>query len=517
MNMKILWVDDEVDLLKPHVLFLEGKGYTVKTVNNGLDAVDAVGQESFDIMFLDEQMPGMSGLETLSQVKERKPHLPVIMITKSEEESIMDEAIGSKISDYLIKPVNPNQILLALKKQLDGSRLVSEKTTSSYQRQFGQLSMRLGDRLSTAEWADLYEELVRWELELSGNPDQGMTEILRSQWAEANDLFSRFVEKNYADWVANIGGDVPMQSHQVFKNRIAPLIDEKKSPLFLILIDNLRLDQWRTIEPILTKLFRVVEQEKYYAILPTATQYARNALFAGMMPADIQKRFPDKWREESDEGSKNAFEDHFMNEQLNRLGIRSKASYHKVTNLNAGKKLLEQVSNLMANPFNAIVYNFVDMLSHARTEMEVIRELAEDEAAYRSLTLSWFRHSPLYEILKAIAEQGGRVVITTDHGTIRVTQPSKVIGDRNTNTNLRYKTGRNLTYEEKDVLAIKDPAKAFLPRANVSSSFIFAKKDLYFVYPNNYNYYVNFYRNTFQHGGISLEEMLVPIAHLEPR
>lgn len=517
MTTNILWADDEIDLLRPHVLFLQGKGYAVDTVNNGLDAVESVQAKEYDIIFLDENMPGLSGLETLTRVKGISPRTPVIMITKSEEESIMEEAIGSKISDYLIKPVNPNQILLALKKHLDGGRLVSEKTTSSYQQQFGRLSMRLGDRLSTTDWMQLYDELVRWELELSGNPDQGMTEILRSQWAEANDLFSRFVEKNYLDWVQNKGDDVPLQSHQVFKNKVAPLIDERQGPLFLVLIDNLRLDQWRMIEPELGKLFKVEEQGQFYSILPTATQYARNALFAGMMPGDIQKRFPGKWLNEDDEGSKNAHEEAFMLEQLKNLGKRGKSSYHKITNFAAGKKLAENVGNLMDNPFNAIVYNFVDMLSHARTEMEVIRELAEDEAAYRSLTLSWFRHSPLLDILRTIAEKGGRLLITTDHGTVRVTQPSKVVGDRNTNTNLRYKHGRNLTYEAKDVLAIKDPAQGFLPRTNVSSSFIFAKKDLYFVYPNNYNHFVNFYRNTFQHGGISLEEMLVPIAYLKPR
>lgn len=517
MSATILWADDEIDLLRPHVLFLEGKGYHVDTVNNGLDAVEKVEGQEYDIIFLDENMPGLSGLETLNRVKGVAPRTPVIMITKSEEESIMEEAIGSKISDYLIKPVNPNQILLALKKHLEGKRLVSEKVTSSYQQQFGRLGMRLGDRLDTTEWMQLYQELVQWELQLSGNPDQGMAEILRSQWAEANDLFSRFVEKNYIDWINNKGNDVPMQSHQVFKNKVAPRIDAGQGPLFLVLIDNLRLDQWRTIEPIISDLFKVEEQGLFYSILPTATQYARNALFAGMMPSDIQKRFPGKWLNEDDEGSKNAYEEDFMNEQLKNLGKRGKSSYHKITNLAAGKKLAENVANLMDNPFNAIVYNFVDMLSHARTEMEVIRELAEDEAAYRSLTLSWFNHSPLLDILRTIAEKGGRVVLTTDHGTVRVTQPSKVIGDRNTNTNLRYKTGRNLTYEGKDVLAIKDPAQAFLPRGGVSSSFIFAKKDLYFVYPNNYNHFVNFYRNTFQHGGISLEEMLVPIVYMKPR
>lgn len=517
MTANILWADDEIDLLRPHVLFLQQKGYAVDTVNSGLDAVEKVQAKEYDIIFLDENMPGLSGLETLGRIKSIHPHVPIVMITKSEEEHIMEEAIGGKISDYLIKPVNPNQILLSLKKNLEGRRLVSEKTSSSYQQQFRQLSMRLGDRLGTEQWKTLYDELVRWELELSGNQDQGMTEILRSQWAEANEQFSRFVIDHYVDWVNGKGNDVPMQSHQIFKAKIAPHIDEKQSPLFMVLIDNLRLDQWRVLEPILGQFYRIEEQGMFYSILPTATQYARNALFAGMMPSDIEKRHPGKWISEDQEGSKNAHEDEFVSAHLQRLGFKVKHSYHKILNLSAGRKLADSLDNLMENPFNVIVYNFVDMLSHARTEMEVIRELAEDDAAYRSLTRSWFEHSPLFDILKGIAERGGRVIITTDHGTIRVNEPSKVVGDRNTNSNLRYKHGRNLTYEKRDVLEIKDPASVFLPKANMSTSYIFAKGDRFFVYPNNYNHFVTYYRHTFQHGGISLEEMLIPWAVLKPR
>ena len=517
MQVNILWADDEIDLLRPHVMFLQEKGYTVDTVNNGLDAVEKVGAKEYDIVFLDENMPGLSGLETLSRLKGLRPQTPVVMITKSEEEHIMEEAIGSKISDYLIKPVNPNQILLALKKHLDGRRLVSEKVTSDYQQQFRQLGMRLGDRLSTSDWKELYAELVRWELDLLQSQDQGMTEILRSQWSEANELFSRFVADNYIDWINGKGGDTPLQSHQLFKAKVAPLIDEKRAPLFMVLIDNLRLDQWRVLEPILNEHFRVEEQDLFFSILPTATQYARNALFAGMMPSEIEKRFPGKWLTEDAEGSKNAHEDEFLAAQLQRLGKGVKHSYHKITSLAQGRKLAESIDNLMGNAFNVIVYNFVDMLSHARTEMEVIRELAEDDAAYRSLTRSWFEHSPLRDVLLGIAARKGRLVITTDHGTIRVESPSKVVGDRNTNSNLRYKHGRNLTFEERDVLVVKDPAKAFLPKANVSTTFIFAKQDAFFVYPNNYNHFVNYYRHTFQHGGISMEEMMVPVVVLNPR
>ena len=517
MTANILWADDEIDLLRPHVLFLEGKGYSVDTVNNGLDAVERSKAKEYDIIFLDENMPGLSGLETLNRIKIVQPHVPVIMITKSEEEHIMEEAIGGKISDYLIKPVNPNQILLSLKKNLEGRRLVSEKSNTNYQQQFRQLAMRLGDRLSTEEWKDLYSELVRWELDLSGGQDQGMTDILRSQWAEANAQFCRFVGDNYIDWVNGKGTDIPLQSHQLFKAKVAPLIDEKQPPLFMILIDNLRLDQWRLLEPILGQFYRIEEQGMFYSILPTATQYARNAIFACMMPSEIEKRHPGKWINEDEEGSKNAHEDEFVSAQLQRLGKNVKHSYHKILTLAAGKKLADGLDNLMSNALNVIVYNFVDMLSHARTEMEVIRELAADDAAYRSLTKSWFEHSPLFDIFKGIAERGGRVVIATDHGTIRVSEPSKIVGDRNTNSNLRYKHGKNLSYEERDVLVVKDPAKAFLPKANVSTVYAFAKGDRFFVYPNNYNHFVTYYRHTFQHGGISLEEMLVPWAVLKPR
>lgn len=517
MPANILWADDEIDLLRPHVMFLEGRGYTVDTVNNGLDAVEKVGAKDYDIVFLDENMPGLTGLETLTRIKTMAPTTPVVMITKSEEEHIMEEAIGGKISDYLIKPVNPNQILLSIKKHLEGKRLVSEKVNTDYQREFRQLSMRLSDRLSVKEWKALYEELVRWELELSGSGDASMAEILRSQWSEANDLFCRYVERNYPDWLAGKGTDIPLQSHNLFKQKIAPHIKSDRDPLFMVLIDNLRLDQWRVLEPIVSELFKVEETDLFFSILPTATQYARNALFAGILPGDIDKRFPGKWLSEDAEGSKNAHEEEFMVAQLQRLGKQVKSSYHKILNLQQGRKLADSLDNLMGNGFNAIVYNFVDMLSHARSEMEVIKELADDEAAYRSLTKSWFEHSPLYDILKGIAERGARLIITTDHGTIRVTEPSKVVGERSTNTNLRYKVGRNLTFDARDVLAIKDPAKAHLPQNNVSSVYIFAKKDLYFVYPNNYNQYVNQYRHTFQHGGISLEEMIVPVITLKPR
>lgn len=515
-KVRILWADDEIDLLKPHILFLEGKGYEVVTTNNGRDAVDLVSNQEFDIVFLDENMPGLNGLETLVRIKNVRNNVPVVMITKSEEEAIMEEAIGGKIADYLIKPVNPNQILLSLKKNLEEKRLVSEKASQGYQQDFRNIGMTLSDRLSWSEWVEVYKKLVYWELELEKSIDSGMYDILTSQKSEANHLFSKFVENNYLNWLKE-PEKAPLLSPSLMRKKAFPLADGSADPVFFILIDNLRYDQWKVIQPVLQELFRVVEEDVYCSILPTATQYARNAIFAGMMPSEIQKRFPDKWVGDDEEEGKNNYEDFFLQEQLQRLRKNYKSSYTKVTNLDAGKTLVDHVPNLFGNKFNVIVYNFVDMLSHARTDMQVIKELAEDEKAYRSITRSWFEHSPLLEALRRIAERPAKVIITTDHGTIRVKEPSKIVGDRNTNTNLRYKHGRNLNYEKKDVLEIRQPELASLPRANVSTSYVFIKGDKFFAYPNNYNYYANFYRDTFQHGGISPEEMIIPVITLQSK
>lgn len=515
-KIKILWVDDEIDLLKPHVMFLESKGYDVNKATNGSDAVDLIRENDFEIVFLDENMPGMTGLETLTEIKNLRRDLPVVMITKSEEEHIMEDAIGSKIADYLIKPVNPNQILLSLKKILDQKRIIGEKTTSAYQREFGKIGMTLSDRLSHTEWADVYKKLVHWEMELSGTDTGGMNDILLMQKSDANNLFGKFVERHYRNWLNGKDPDAPLLSHTLFRQKVAPKIRTDKA-LFMVVVDNLRFDQWRILQSFLNEKFKTEEEGLYYSILPTATHFSRNALFAGLMPSEIQKRYPKLWVGEEDEGGKNMHEEELLGEQLKRLGKNIKFSYHKITNLAAGKRLVDQMAGLANNNLNAIVYNFVDMLSHARTDMEVIRELADDEAAYRSLTASWFEHSPLNEIFDKIAEMGCDVIVTTDHGTIRVKDPSKVVGDRETTTNLRYKQGRNLRYEPKEVFDIGDPAEVFLPKINVSTRYIFAKESKFFAYPNNYNYYVNFYRNTFQHGGISLEEMLIPVIHLSPR
>jgi CheY-like chemotaxis protein len=505
-----------MDLLKAHLHFLKEKGYHVITATNGSDALDIIKTKDVDLVLLDENMPGFSGLETLTKIKQIKPDLPVVMITKSEEESIMEDAIGSKISDYLLKPVNPKQILLSIKKNLDNKRLISEKTTTNYQQEFRQLGMTLGENLNVEQWKELYQKLIFWELELEKSQDESMFEILTMQKNEANTLFFKFIERNYINWVSGKDIHAPLMSHTLFKNKVAPILEENES-VYFVLIDNLRYDQWKTISTLTNELFKIESEEMYYSILPTATQYARNSLFAGLMPSEIEKKYPKLWVGEEDEEGKNLHEEELLVENLRRMGKNYKVSYNKITNHNAGKKLSENLSNLNGNKLNVIVYNFVDMLSHARTEMEIIRELADNEAAYRSITKSWFEHSPLYDILKELAHKKAKVIITTDHGTIHVKEPSRVVGDKNTNSNLRYKTGRSLEFIKKDVFEVKNPADAFLPKQNISSSYIFAKEDKFFAYPNNYNHYVSYYKNTFQHGGISLEEVLIPFIVLSPK
>lgn len=517
-KIKILWADDEIDLLKPHLMFLQAKGYEVITASNGHDALESYDEAAgeIDVVFLDESMPGLTGLEVLPRLKERNANIPVVMITKNEAEHVMEEAIGSQISDYLIKPVNPNQILLTLKKIIDNKRLVREKTTMDYQQEFRQIYMQVTGGLNHEEWVDAYRRIINWELRLDANHAE-VGDILAQQKEQANTEFSKFVVKNYFDWVDRNKEVGPIMSHSMMRKRIFPHIGNG-APTIVVLLDNLRYDQWKVIEPILHDLFRTEQEDYFYSILPTATQYSRNAIFAGMMPDDIAANFPDKWKNDNDEGGKNLNEDFFLGKQIERAFRKPvKWDYMKVTNVNHGKELTDNILNYLNNDITVVVYNFIDMLSHARTEMEVLKELAGDERAYRSLTRSWFLHSPLWAALQRLDGRDVQLFVTTDHGTIRVQTPSKVVGDRETTTNLRYKVGRNLQFDPKDVLVVREPKQAGLPRPNVSSTFIFAKEDFFFLYPNNYNHYHNYYKNTFQHGGISLEEMICPVIRMRTK
>lgn len=496
-------------------MFLKAKGYDVATCCSGADALAMVDEQPFDLIILDENMPGLTGLETLQRIKLTAPHIPVIMITKSEEENIMDQAVGSKIADYLIKPVNPSQILSSIKKNLHSERLVSEKATTAYQQDFGRISALINSARCMDDWMELYRTLVQWELRLA-QTDSSMDELLSLQRTEAETTFAKFVSRSYESWVTDLrAAERPVMSPDVFKSRLFPMLDAGEK-VFFILIDNFRLDQWEAVKPLLADLF-TFKEELYCSILPTATQYARNAIFSGLMPADIAKMFPQLWVDEDSEEGKNLNESPLISTQFDRYRRRCRFSYNKINDSAGGEKLLREFSNLLDNDLNVIVLNFIDMLSHARTESRMIRELASNDAAYRSITESWFRHSSAIELFRAIAAKGWKVVLTTDHGTVRVDRPVKVVGDRNTNTALRYKVGKNLDYPRREVYEVKTPARFGLPSPNVSSTYIFATGRDFFAYPNNYNHYVQYYDGTFQHGGISMQEMLIPLITLSPR
>ncbi len=520
-NTRIMWVDDEIDHLKAHIKFLKEKGMEVTPVSNGGDALSLIKKEPFDIVFLDENMPGMGGLQILSEIKQLFPQIPVIMITKSEEEHIMESAIGSKITDYLIKPVKPTQILLACKKIMEGKELVNQKTNLSYQQDFRNITMQFFDANNHEDWMEIHKKLVFWELEIEKNKDKSMLEVLLTQQQEANSNFCRMVSRNYMDWVNT--KDLkkrPLLSPDVIPQKVFPSIQEKKyDSVFFILLDCLRYDQWKVFEPVISEYFQIESETLYYSILPTATHYCRNSIFAGLHPLEISTRFPKYWLNDEEEGGKNLHEADFLQDLIVRNRLNITHSYHKVITNEDGKAISENLNNLLRNDFNVIVYNFIDLLSHSRTESNIIRELAPNEAAYRSLSRSWLEFSPFLSVLKKLSEKNVKVIISTDHGTVRVKRPVKIIGDRNTTTNLRYKQGKSLSYDDdlKTVFTIRKPENALLPKSHVSSTFVFTMEDYFFAYPNNYNYYVGYYKDTFQHGGISIEEMTIPIIEMAPK
>lgn len=513
MKEKILWIDDEIDLFKPHIIFLEKKGYEVRTAPFASEGIEMLENEKFDVVFLDEQMPGLHGLEALMEIRKIDPYLPVIMITKSEEENIMEEAIGKEIADYLIKPINPNEIIVSLKKLFHKKSLVSEQSLYGYQREFGKISMEINMAADWEQWASLYKNLTYWSIKLDEIDNDQMREILEGQWSDANRAFFRFIKNRYKDAILD-EDEGPVWSHRVLENYFLPALDK---PVLLVVIDNLRYDQWQVIYPLLKDRFELRAEHLYYSILPTATQYARNALFAGLMPADIKKRFPSLWKDDPEEGGKNLHEQDFFADFLQRKRVNADVEFFKILNYQFGERTAKQIPSLHNKDIIVAVYNFVDMISHAKTEMDMIKELASNDTAYRALTATWFENSPLLHIIEAAAAQGRQIHITTDHGTINVKRPTKVIGDRDTSLNLRYKLGRSLTYNPKDVMECKQPERIKLPSPYINGTYIFAKEDYFFVYPNNYNHYVQYFKNTYQHGGISLQEMIVPYVILDPK
>lgn len=514
MSGKIIWIDDEVDLLKPHIVFLENKGYTVRPVNNVNEGLEMIEREKFQLALLDENMPGISGLEAIPMIKNLDGSIKIVMVTKNEEEHIMEQAIGSQISDYILKPVNPNQVLLSLKKNLQQEILVEQKTILEYQQEFRHLSMELSYLRTYDDWANYYKKLVAWEIKFDKVFDNEFSDLLQSQKEEANIQFSKFIENNYESWLNS--SVKPMMSHTLFKEKLKNEVENDK--VLLLMVDNLRYDQWKVIEPLFTKFYNKISEDYYYSILPTATQYARNSFFSGLLPSEIEKRFPQYWFNDNEDGNKNEHERDFLEDQMKRLGLSNRSmKYLKILNADFERKILDDFNHHKNNDLLVIVYNFIDILSHAKTDNHIVDQLIRDDKTFRSLTLNWFENSSLLKIIKLAAESGFKLVITTDHGTIYVKRPSKVVGDRETSTNIRYKTGRSLSYENSDVWAVANPEKLFLPKGNLSSKYIFAKNNIFLAYPKNYNHFVNYYKETYQHGGISLEECIIPISILEPK
>lgn len=514
---KILWVDDEIDLLRPHVLFLENKGYNVVTLTNAEDAIDIVKKEDFDILLLDEMLHGMDGLTALAELKDINPGLPIIMVTKSEEESLMEEAIGSKIDDYLTKPVNPSQILLVCKKILDKKKISGQIISRDYISEFNKISAQLMGPIDWQDWIDIHIKLSEWDVELDAHPDLGLRHILYEQKHDCNAEFGRYFERSYLSWLHDSNG--PPLSPDIVQKFVLPHVHAGKNTVLLI-IDALRFDQWLILEPLLRNYYKIT-RDYYYSIIPTATPYSRNAIFAGMFPSEIEKNIPELWYDdnEEDDVSRNRYELELLQAQLARLNIDLKPSpkYAKILNVQESADVTSKINEYSSIPLSAIVFNFVDILAHSRSSSKVLKEMIPNEAAFRSITRAWFEHSHLFQTLRKLSENGNTVIVTSDHGSIRGLHGAKVIGDRETSTSLRYKYGKNIKADPKDAMIINNPSDYKLPVRGVNTNYIIAKEDYYFVYPTRYHYYLNYYADSFQHGGISLEEIILPLITLEAK
>ena len=518
---RILWVDDEIELLRSHIIFLSEKGYEVDTVTNGEDAIASVKEKNYDLIFLDEMMAGMGGLETLGEIKEINSGIPVVMVTKSEEETLMNDAIGGKINDYLTKPVNPSQILLVCKKLLEGRKISGQYAAKDYLNDFNEISRQLLMNPDYDEWIEIYLKLTSWDVELDTHPEIDLRQTLNDQKKEANKEFSKFVEKNYKDWIALKHDEYrPKLTPEIPENFLFDILRKENKTLFFFVLDCLRMDQWLVMEKHLSEFFKI-DKEYYYSILPTATPYARNSLFSGLFPSEIEKYYPQLWQSgDDDENSMNKYEKELLQLLLDRkkIKLRNELQYIKIIDPEVGKNFENNILSYKNTHFTAVVVNFLDMIAHGRSDSDILKEIAPDESAYRSLTNSWFIHSSLFSTFKSIAKMDNvRIVVTTDHGSIRSLRGAKVLGDREASTNLRFKYGRNLKVDDKHALFIRNSEEYKLPKRGVTINYIIAKEDYYFVYPTDYHKYLTYYKDTFQHGGISMEEMILPVITMEPK
>ena len=514
---KILWADDEIDLLRAHHRFLDDKGYVVTPVSNGKDAIALIAQEPFDIVLLDEMMPGLDGLSTLEQIKMIDPNVPVVMITKNEEEHLMNEAIGRRINDYLTKPVNPSQIFMACKKILDSRQIRQSQAGQNYVSKANEIREQLSGEITWQTWINVHRRLCEWDIEIARLRDAGLSQMIEDQRRECNHEFGRFIGRDYATWIAE-ENDSPPLSVDVVPEFVVPYLEQGRQ-VFFIVVDCLRLDHWMVMEPQLAEYFNI-KRSYHYSVLPTATPFSRNAIFSGLFPNEIARKYGDIWHNaDENEHSLNRNEHQYIDDQVADMGVELKPGSHYVKVLDTGEAqgLTRKVPSLKKWPLVSVVYNFLDMLVHGRAQSDLLKEMAPNEIAFRALVQTWFGNSSLFETLKAISRTDAVVVLTTDHGSVRGTRASVVHGDRDTSSNLRYKYGRNLRSEDKDALMIKDPEAYGLPSGGLGSNFVIAKEDFYFVYPTNFNQYQRQYKDSFQHGGISLEEMVLPVAIMEPK
>ena len=512
---RILWVDDEVELLEPHLLFLRQRDYQVDTASHGDDALELIRREPYDLVLLDEQMPGRRGLEVLEELRKEAPHVRVVMVTKSEEDQTMQEAIGRQVDDYLVKPASPRQVLSVVTRLLQGSRLQQQLAAQDFAGRFAELSQ---DKDRAEHWRDffrLYSELVDWELRLEDAGESGLVDSVRALRVDLRREFGGHVRVEYPRWLRAEPDGRPTLSTDVVRRWLLPRIGD--GPVIFMIIDCLRLDQWRAMKALLTDVFEI-DEDLYSSILPTATPYSRNALFSGKYPDQIAERYPDWWAR--DEGSLNAFEDELFTRHLKELTGRDVGVvYEKVfTDAQAGELEARVRNAFKTDSVISLVFNFVDLLIHGRSDSNLLMEVARDVPALRALTRQWFERSAALRILREAAAEGVEVVLTTDHGSILCERPVTVFARRDATDNLRYKFGQDLRAEEPDaVMAVNDETELRFPAGSLATNYLIGLEDYFFVYPTKLREYQARYKNSFLHGGISPEEMILPVATLRPR